>query len=118
MITTFTFLLILAGITFVLKIIPVLYDVKEKKKTRNKMIDDIILSAEYSVCFIMGYIIYNITYKKSGIDELLNNFNFHSLLCLLSLIIAYFLSTKTGSAIIALVCGGIFFEMGLIIYTM
>jgi branched-subunit amino acid transport protein len=97
-------ILFMGVISYVLRAIPFLIGFKKIKKDSF-----IIMALDYSVSFILGSIIINISLDNIKIMELIKNFNINNLISIAVIIMSYFVSKKTGSILKSLIISSVFF---------
>ncbi|MBC8944736.1 MULTISPECIES: AzlD domain-containing protein [Xenorhabdus] len=97
-------ILLMGAMSFFLRVIPFLIGNKKIKKDGF-----LITSLDYSVCFILGSIIVNISLDNIKISHLLSDFEIKYVLAIVTVITAYFISKRTGSILKSLIISSILF---------
>ncbi|OTA16942.1 hypothetical protein Xvie_01622 [Xenorhabdus vietnamensis] len=97
-------ILLMGAISFFFRIIPFLISNKKIKKDGF-----LIASLDYSVCFILGSIIVNISLDNIKISNLIFGFEIKYALAIITVITAYFISKRTGSILKSLIISSVLF---------
>ncbi|WP_426575787.1 AzlD domain-containing protein [Xenorhabdus stockiae] len=99
-------ILLMGAISYLLRVIPFLMGNKKIKKDGF-----LITSLDYSVCFILGSIIVNISLGNIKISELIYHFEIKYALAIITVITAYFISKRTGSILKSLIISSVLFTL-------
>ncbi|WP_237387688.1 AzlD domain-containing protein [Xenorhabdus sp. Sc-CR9] len=86
-------IIVMGLISFVLRVAPFL--VNNNRAFKGKSL--LITSLDYAICFILGTIIFNISFNNLSLSELIEQFNIKYVFALITLVLAYFISKYTHS---------------------
>ncbi|CDH30763.1 AzlD domain-containing protein [Xenorhabdus bovienii] len=99
-------ILLMGAISYFFRVMPFL--ISNKKIGRNGFI---ITALDYSVCFILGSIIVNISLNNITVSELIYRFDINNVISIGTVVLAYFISKKTKSILKSLVISSLLFTL-------